>query len=521
MRSGMMLILAILAILAASLPADAQLAEKKTWSFDGDPTGLIARGFIKGSGEWKIVATEEGKALAQLAESPNSEFNVALVDGTNLKDVDLSVRIKAVAGENDQGGGLVWRARDAKNYYVARFNHKEDNFRVYKVVDGVRSSPFQNADVKHHDGWTVVRVTMKGDHIEGFIDGKKSLDVTDSTFPESGKIGVWSKSDARSQFDDLTVTGDSAPSPLERVQTIALKGPVGGLDHLAIDSRRGRLFVANTSNNSLDVVDLKAGKLLKQVPGQARIRGIAYATDLDRVFVGNGSGGVFNAFDGQEYGLLKSLPLGDDADNVRYNPANRRIYVAHADEELAVIEAESYATRRPISLPKDVGGFQLESRRPRMYLNAKSVGQVFVIDLETDKIIDRYPVAPAGMNAALAIDEPNRRLFVGCRLDPSLVVMNSDTGKVMARLPIPGDVDDVSFDPRIRRIYLSCGDGAIALIRQKDADHYEPLPTIPTVRGARTSLFDAETGQLFLAVPRRADRPDQENPEVWVYRVKP
>jgi DNA-binding beta-propeller fold protein YncE len=314
---------------------------------------------------------------------------------------------------------------------------------------------------------------------------------------------------------------DPALPPLERVQTIALKGPVGGLDHLAIDSRRGRLFVANTSNNSLDVVDLKAGTLLKQVPGQGRIRGIAYAPDLDRVFVGNGTGGVFNAFDGQDYGLLKGLPLGDDADNVRYNPATRRIYVVHADEELAVIEADGYSTRSPIPLPKDVGGFQLEWRRPRMYVNSKSAGQVIVIDLENDKIIDRYPVAPAGMNAALAIDEPNRRLFVGCRRDPSLVVMDSDTGKVMARLPIPGDVDDLYFDAKRRRVYVSCGEGAIAVIRRNDADRYEALVALPTVTGARTSLFDAETGRLFLAVPRRAERPDQANPEVWIYQARP
>jgi hypothetical protein len=195
----------VLGALMASFPTYAGFAEKKTWTFDDDAPGAIARGFTNGGGDWKVVTTDEGKALAQLAESPNSDFNLVLVDGTNAKDVDLSVKVKAVAGKNDQGGGLVWRAKDAKNYYVARFNHKEDNFRVYKVVGGVRSSPFQNADVKHHDGWTVVRVTMKGDHIECFIDGKKYLDVTDTTFADPGKIGVWSKSDARSQFDDLTL----------------------------------------------------------------------------------------------------------------------------------------------------------------------------------------------------------------------------------------------------------------------------------------------------------------------------
>src|SRR5215469_3951304 len=91
--------------------------------------------------------------------------------------------------------------------------------------------------------------------------------------------------------------------PLERVRTIALKGPVGGMDHLAIDAKRGRLFVANTVNDSLDVVDMKAGKLLKQVPGQGRIRGIDYCPDVDRIFVGNGTGGVCNTIDGESYEL--------------------------------------------------------------------------------------------------------------------------------------------------------------------------------------------------------------------------
>ncbi len=321
----------------------------------------------------------------------------------------------------------------------------------------------------------------------------------------------------------LTATSLAAEpaTPLERVGTITLKGPVGGLDHLALDARRGRLFVANTANGSLDVVDLKAGSLLKQVPGQGRIRGVAYAPDLDRVFVGNGTGGVFNAFDGQDYGLLNHLPLGDDADNVRYNPATRRIYVVHADNELAVIEADGYAARSPIPLPKDVGGFQLESARPRMYVNTKAAGLVVCIDTRKDEIVARFPVAPAGVNAALAIDEPDHRLFVGCRRDPSLVVMDSDEGRVVARVPLPGDVDDVYFDPKRGRIYASCGDGAIAVIRRVDADKYEPLATIPTVKGARTSLFDADEGRLYLAVPRRADRPPREAPEVWVYQARP
>lgn len=195
-------------LLMTGVAAHAAGGAKRTWTFEDDTPGAAPKGFTPAVGKWTVVTTAEGKLLAQSAKNENAVFNVVLADDTKAKDVDISVKVKALAGELDQGGGLVWRAKDAKNYYIARFNHKEDNFRVYKVVDGVRSQPFQNADVKHHDGWTVVRVTMKGDHIECYIDGKKHLDVHDATFPDAGKIGVWSKSDARSQFDDLTLSGD-------------------------------------------------------------------------------------------------------------------------------------------------------------------------------------------------------------------------------------------------------------------------------------------------------------------------
>jgi DNA-binding beta-propeller fold protein YncE len=308
--------------------------------------------------------------------------------------------------------------------------------------------------------------------------------------------------------------------PLERVQTIALKGPVGGMDHLALDAKRGRLFVANTTNDSLDVVDLKAGKLLKQIPGQGRPRGVDYCPEVDRIFVGGGTGGVCNTIDGETYDVLKSVPLGDDADNVRYNPRTQRIYVVHADKELSVIDGKDYTLRSPIALPTNLGAFKLEAGRPRMYVNAKE-GHVIVIDNEKDEVVGKFPVAPAGANAAVAIDEPNHRLFIGCRQNPSLVVMDSDSGKIVASVPLPGDVDDLSFDARLARLYASCGEGAIAVIRQVDADRYESLGTVPTVKGARTSIFNAADGHLYLAVPRRADRPEQENPEVWVYRPRP
>jgi hypothetical protein len=186
----------------------AQTSEN-AWNFDADTPGGIPEGFTVVLGDWKIVAETDTPSrpnvLAQLAKNSGSTFNLILASGTNNKNVDISVKMKAVAGKEDQGGGLVWRAKDSNNYYVARYNPLEDNYRVYKVEKGHRIQ-LQNADIKHSDGWHTLRVEMTGDHIQCYYDGQKQLDVKDSTFKEAGRIGLWSKADAQSQFDDLTLT---------------------------------------------------------------------------------------------------------------------------------------------------------------------------------------------------------------------------------------------------------------------------------------------------------------------------
>jgi hypothetical protein len=202
MRRALIVLLATTLTIAS---AGAQAILRKSWTFENDPTGSIAGGFTGAVGEWKVVQTDAGRVLAQLASSPGPVFNVALATDAGAREVDLAVRMRAIAGDEDQGGGLIWRARDAKNYYVARYNPLEDNFRVYKVVDGKRTQ-LGTADVKHHDGWYALRVTMEGDHIACDLDGTKWLDVRDATFPDAGAVGLWSKSDARTQFDDLTLS---------------------------------------------------------------------------------------------------------------------------------------------------------------------------------------------------------------------------------------------------------------------------------------------------------------------------
>ena len=129
---------------------------------------------------------------------------MALARETSYTNVDITVKLKSIAGQIDQGGGVVWRARDAKNYYIARYNPLENNYRVYKVEEGKRTQ-LGTSDITRSEGWHTLRVTMTGQRIECYYDGKKYLKVSDSTFKEAGKIGLWKKADAQTHFDDLIV----------------------------------------------------------------------------------------------------------------------------------------------------------------------------------------------------------------------------------------------------------------------------------------------------------------------------
>ncbi len=189
------------AALAVATPGPAAPEEKATtWNFDKSPTGAIAEGFTAESGTWAVVTEpgdETNHVLAQQAENPDDLFNVTLARSPSLMNVDLSVRLKAVSGELDRGGGLVWRAKDGQNYYIARYNPLEENFRVYRVAEGRRTQLRSADNVRLDEGWHALRVTMVGPQIRCMLDGRTLLNVEDETFAEAGRIGLWTKADAR------------------------------------------------------------------------------------------------------------------------------------------------------------------------------------------------------------------------------------------------------------------------------------------------------------------------------------
>jgi hypothetical protein len=207
----------IIAALVTALALIAADEKVHTYRFDKDNAGKLPPGWYPdrtGSGEgsvWKVVEdktapSKAGYVLAQTAEGPNAMFNLCVLDDSKFKDGDVSVSFKAVAGEKDRGGGIVWRYQDHNNYYIARMNPLEDNFRVYKVVDGKRTQ-LESADVKIPSGeWHTIKIEMMGDKIACSLDGKKYLEAKDDTFTGAGKIGLWSKADAQTYFDDFKVS---------------------------------------------------------------------------------------------------------------------------------------------------------------------------------------------------------------------------------------------------------------------------------------------------------------------------
>jgi hypothetical protein len=209
---------ALAALLAAALGAAEQ--KTRTLVFNKSDLGKVPAGWKadrtgKGEGSvWKVVAddtapSKTGLALAQTAEGPSALFNLCVAEDTKYKDVTVSVAFKAMEGTKDQGGGVVWRYQDADNYYVARMNPLEDNYRVYKVVGGKRTQLDTKEEVKvPAREWHTLKVTMTGDRIECHLDGKKMLEAKDDTYKGPGKVGLWTKADARTWFDDFKVSGD-------------------------------------------------------------------------------------------------------------------------------------------------------------------------------------------------------------------------------------------------------------------------------------------------------------------------
>jgi hypothetical protein len=212
-----MMKLSIVSAIMCGLVLIAAEAPQELLNLEGAAVGKLPPGWIaaktgEGPGSvWKVVedaTAPGGKALAQTsAEGPRALFNLCVAEKTRPADIDLRVTLKAIAGKIDQGGGLVWRYKDNKNYYVARINPLENNYRVYKVIAGKRTQ-LATVDVKTPaEAWHALRIVHQGDHIQCYLSDKLELDVKDDALKEPGKIGLWTKADAQTHFAGLKLGG--------------------------------------------------------------------------------------------------------------------------------------------------------------------------------------------------------------------------------------------------------------------------------------------------------------------------
>jgi hypothetical protein len=262
------------------------------------------------------------------------------------------------------------------------------------------------------------------------------------------------------------------------------------------------------------VIDLEAGKLVKQIAGQKKVQGVTYAPDLDRVFVGNGVDGECRAFDGQTFKLLGAV-RAPDADNARYHAAKGLVYVAHAEAALSVIDAKSLAVKVTVKLPGPPEAFQIDAAKNRIFVNTLKPSQVAVVDLDKNEVTAKCALTKAEANYPLAFDPDGKRVFVGCRKPPKVVVLDADSGRELSDADIPGDIDDLFFDARRKRLYASCGEGTLAVL-EEGAKGFKTVEKIATRKLARTCLFDVASGRLFVILPRSDDKTP---PELRVYRA--
>jgi DNA-binding beta-propeller fold protein YncE len=305
-------------------------------------------------------------------------------------------------------------------------------------------------------------------------------------------------------------------APLKLAQTIALGGVEGRIDHFAFDAAGERLFVCALGNNTVEVLDLRKGERVHSIAGLGAPQGIAYIPELDRLFIANDKGGICKIYDGKSFQVVGELNFKDDADNVRYDEATKKIYVGFGSGGIAVVNAPDGKQVGSIKLSAHPEAFQLEKNGSRIFVNVPNSRHVAVIDRDKGEVIATWKTDLAFGNFPMALDETNHRLFVGCRLPSKLVALNTDSGDVVAKIDISGDSDDVFYDSKHHRIYAICGAGKIDVIEQTDPKTYKALTKVDTASGARTGLFVPERDTLFVAVPNRGS----QQTEIRSYQVE-
>lgn len=273
----------------------------------------------------------------------------------------------------------------------------------------------------------------------------------------------------------------------------------GGYDYLSIDKINNRLYVSH--GTMVNVVDLATEKQVGVIEGLKGIHGIAIDNKINKGFISDGRANEVVAFDLKTLKTLANIPLGSKgADAIMYDPFSDRVYTFNGDaNNSCVVDPNTLKQVATIAL----GGapeFAVSDGKGRIYNNLEDKNSVNVIDTKTLKVIKNYPLAPKGAPTGIALDNKNKRTFSVSRENNSMVVLDINTGKIMATVPIGAGVDAVAYDAETKLIFCSNGDGTATIIKQETADKYTVVQTLATQNRAKTLALDTKTHKIYLSV---------------------
>jgi YVTN family beta-propeller protein len=286
--------------------------------------------------------------------------------------------------------------------------------------------------------------------------------------------------------------------PLVVERTIALQGVSGRIDHLAIDLGRKRLFVAELGNGTVDVIDLASASVIRRIEGLKQPQGVAYAPAVDVLAVASAGDGSVRLYRGDGLSPAGRIDLRDDADNIRLDARTGNLVVGYGSGGLAVIDPGKPSLVSRIPLRAHPEGFQLDPERRRAFVNVPDAHQIAVVDLEAGRQISTWQMPDPSANFPMALDPARGSAAVVFRTPARLVMFDVNTRMPVSTLAACGDADDVFFDSRRHRVYVTCGAGT-ADAWQQDGASYRHLQSLKTASGARTSLFVPELDRLFVA----------------------
>jgi DNA-binding beta-propeller fold protein YncE len=307
--------------------------------------------------------------------------------------------------------------------------------------------------------------------------------------------------------------------PLQLEEQIPVPGVAGRLDHFTADGKRRRLFVSALGNNTLEVIDVFAGRVIHSIKGLAQPQGPLYVPSVDKLYVANAEDGKVRVYDGATYTLRKAIDFGKDPDNMRYDEASKRVYVGFGEDDGGIAMIDPKTDERVGQLYKTEGhpeSFQVETSGGHIFVNVPDAGNVVEsIDRKTGAAT-KWPLKGLRANYAMALNEEDHRLFTITRKTPMMVVLDTQTGNEVARLRAAGECDDVFFDASRKRIYVIGAEGFISVFHQNDPDHYELIANVPSGIGIRTGFYFTNRDRFYVAVPAKGSEPAQ----VWTYEAE-